>query len=121
MAKLLFKLNNVPEDEAAEVRALLDEHGFDTYETSAGRFHISVPAIWLRDESEWPEARRVLAEYQAERAARARERHAEELARGEQVTFGRKLAAEPLRMLGYILAGLVVLGLSTVPFLRFIQ
>lgn len=121
MAKLLFRLNNVPDDEADEVRKLLEEHQFDTYETSAGRFHISVPAIWLKDNSQFAAAREVLTEYQARRAAEAQARHAEALARGEQETFGQRFRTAPLRMLAYILAGIVVLGLSTIPFLHFIQ
>lgn len=121
MASLLFRLNNVPDDEADEVRQLLSEHNFDTYETTAGRWHISVAAIWLRDDSRLAEARAVLADYQAQRADQARARHAEQVARGEQMTFNRKLRAEPLRVLFYIAVGLVVLGLSTLPFLQFID
>ncbi|HET6397150.1 MAG TPA: DUF6164 family protein, partial [Pseudoxanthomonas sp.] len=41
MPKLLFPLRNVPQEEAAEVRALLDEAGLDWYETRPGPFGIS--------------------------------------------------------------------------------
>jgi hypothetical protein len=36
MAKLLLNLRNVPDDEADDVRALLDEHDIAYYETSRG-------------------------------------------------------------------------------------
>ena len=35
MAKLLFRLRHVTDEEAMEVRDLLAAHGFDTYETQA--------------------------------------------------------------------------------------
>ncbi|BBI59043.1 hypothetical protein HSBAA_03490 [Vreelandella sulfidaeris] len=38
MAKLLFRLRHVTDEEAMEVRDLLAAHGFDTYETQAGFF-----------------------------------------------------------------------------------
>ena len=48
MALLLFRLRNVPDDEADEVRHLLNENSIEFYETSAGNWGISMPAIWLR-------------------------------------------------------------------------
>ena len=118
MAALLFKLTGVPDDEAAEVRALLDQHGFETYETEAGRFQMSVAAIWLKDKADLPRAKAVLAEYQAERTRQARADYEAQVARGEQPTVRGNLARDPLRVIGYSVAGLVILGLSTIPFLR---
>ena len=60
MAKLLFRLNGVSDDEANEVRQLLDEAGFDTYETDAGRWRISLAAIWLRNDVEFERARALI-------------------------------------------------------------
>ena len=45
MATLLFRLNNVPEDEAEDVRQLLDDKGFAFYETQAGFFGLGVASI----------------------------------------------------------------------------
>ena len=42
MAMLLFKLNNVPDDEAMDVRQLLDDNGIHYYETDAGRWRVGV-------------------------------------------------------------------------------
>ena len=36
MATLLFRLNDVPQDEADDVRQLLTDKGIDFYETHAG-------------------------------------------------------------------------------------
>lgn len=72
MAKLLFRLNGVSDDEANEVRALLAEHEFDVYETDAGRWRISVAAIWLRNNADYDKARALLDEYQHERGIRIR-------------------------------------------------
>ena len=73
MAKLLFNLRNVPDDEADEVRRLLTAHGVDWYETRPGPWGISSGALWLHDPEAWPEARRLLDGYQQSRRERARE------------------------------------------------
>ncbi len=67
MATLLFSLRGVPDDEAEEVRELLERHGIDFYETSAGNWGISMPALWLRKEDDLPEARRLVDVYQRQR------------------------------------------------------
>ncbi|GGY01524.1 hypothetical protein GCM10007160_31790 [Litchfieldella qijiaojingensis] len=117
MAVLLFKLNNVPEEEAEEVRRLLCEHEFEFYETSAGRWRLSVAAIWLKDDSQAAAARAVIDEYQAELTARVRREHAELAAQGRAPTLWRKLARQPLRVLFFTVAAAIVLALSTLPFL----
>ncbi|MGK0318613.1 MAG: hypothetical protein ACI9JP_000792, partial [Granulosicoccus sp.] len=38
MPTLVFRLRNVPEDEADDVRMLMNENDFDWYETSAGNW-----------------------------------------------------------------------------------
>lgn len=53
MSKLLFKLRGVPDDEADEIRALLAEKQIEYYETSAGNWGISLPALWLQDDSRY--------------------------------------------------------------------
>lgn len=117
MSVLLFRLNNVPEEEADAVRALLSERGFDFYETHAGAFGISVAAIWLRDESRAPEARQVIAEFQAQHAEKIRTAWEESRQRGEADTFIKRLRREPLRMLLLIVALFVILYVSIVPWL----
>ena len=59
MSKLLFKLRNVPEDEADDVRNLLTTHQIDFYETSAGNWGISLSAIWITHDEQFDEAKRL--------------------------------------------------------------
>jgi hypothetical protein len=72
MAKLLFRLRNVPEDEADAIRSLLAEQGFETYETSSGIFQMSMPAIWLVQDSDFARARALIDQWQAQRVLEAR-------------------------------------------------
>lgn len=117
MSVLLFRLNNVPEDEAEAVRALLLESGIDFYETSAGAFGISVAAIWLPEETQAEQARQLIADFQAEHAQRIREEWQERQDRGEADSFFKRLRREPVKMLLLIVGLLVVLYVSIVPWL----
>lgn len=102
MAKLLFNLRNVPDDEAAEVRALLTEHGVDWYETRPGPWGISHGGLWLRDADAWPEARRLLDGYQQARREQARE----QAQRQGRETFLELLRTRP----GYVLPRLLAMA-----------
>src|SRR5690625_7931825 len=93
MAKLLFKLHQVPEDEAHEVRELLAEHGFVTYETHAGFGGLGVSAIWLRDDEQLSDARAVLAQYQRVRPQQQRQ----QALQGQRRTVMGQLFAPTLR------------------------
>ncbi|MDP2506314.1 DUF6164 family protein [Oceanobacter sp. 3_MG-2023] len=64
MARLLFKLNNVPDEEANAVRALLEQHDIPYYETHAGRWGIAVAAIWLVSADDYTEARSLIDQVQ---------------------------------------------------------
>ncbi len=76
MAKILFRLHGVPDDEADDVRELLANHGIDFYETSAGNWGVSMPAIWLINEDQFEKARALLDTYQNERTHRMRAEYA---------------------------------------------
>ena len=66
MAKLLFRLNGVFEEEANFVREALDNAGIEYYETNQGRWGISVAAIWLPNEDDYIAARELLDRVQEE-------------------------------------------------------
>jgi len=102
MAKLIFSLRNVPDDEAEEVRRLLTEHGFDWYETSPGPWGISSAALWLRHASAHPQARALLDGYQRDRREQA---HEHERLHGRQ-TFLELLRERP----GYVLPRLLAMA-----------
>ena len=57
MARLLFKLAQVPDDEAQEIRTLLNDHQITYYETDAGFFRVGLDAIWLADGTQEERAR----------------------------------------------------------------
>ncbi len=117
MSKLLFNLRNVPDDEADEVRELLEREGFDTYETRPSPFGISSGAIWIRDEAQHTDAKRVLDAYQAERAQRARVDSETSRLDGTAPTLMSVVRTQPLAVALLALAIAVVLAVSAWPFL----
>lgn len=120
MPILLFRLNGVPEDEADEVRQLLDSHRIDYYETQAGRWGISLAAIWLRDgdADREEEARRLIDDYQERRSASARADYAARLAQGRAETLAHRFRREPLRLLIYAAIILAIVYFTLAPFLH---
>ena len=116
MARLLFRLTNVPDDEAVDVRQLLDDNGIHFYETDAGRWKVGVDAIWLPDDEQYEQAKALLDDYQQQRTKTQQEAYAELEASGEAPTLAKKIAAHPLRFLAQVIAIAFVLAISIVPF-----
>ena len=116
MAVLLFSLSGVPDDEADEVRALLDSHHIEFYETGRGILGFSTPAIWLPDEARLEQARRLIADYQMERSRSQREAYAQRQQAGEQPTIIHAMLSSPFRFVLYVAAILIVLYFSIRPF-----
>lgn len=112
MAKILFRLNGVPEDEANEVRELLIDNEISFYETSAGNWGVSMAAIWLEDESQFDRARAVIDAYQCERAIRMRAEHEQLKREGRNQTFGKAIRQKPLSFTVHVAMVLLVLYLS---------
>lgn len=119
MPELLFRLRNVPEDEADEIRKLLDDHNIDYYETHAGGWGISMPGIWLHDSSRLQEARSLIESYQQRRREDSRAAYEQLVAEGSQPTIFDNLARHPLRFVLLVVALLFVLYLSLSPFFGF--
>jgi len=116
MAELLFKLRNVPDDEAEEIRQLLHEHEIDFYETHAGGWGISMPGIWLHDGQQLQEAKALLATYQKERAVASRATYEQLKEVGQHKTAIDKIIEHPFQFVILSLAALVVLYISLRPF-----
>lgn len=116
MAKLLFRLNGVGEDEADDVRALLAEHQVDTYETDAGRWRISVAAIWLRDDQDYERARGLIDAYQRERTERLRQAFNAQLQSGEIPGLAQRFRERPVDFILVAVAILFIAGLMLWPF-----
>jgi len=121
MSKLLLNLRDVPDDEADDVRRLLDSGAIGYYETRPSPWGISGGAIWIRDDGDVAEAKRLMAEYQRERQARAREERAEAERTGTWETFADVLRTQPLRVALAVIAIALMLGLMAVPVLQLWQ
>ena len=117
MAKLLLNLRNVPDDEADDVRAMLDAHRIAFYETPPSGWGLFAGGIFVRENADIVEAKRLMAEYQAQRSARVRAEYAEARRDGTAETFGTVLREQPLRVALTILAILCLLGLVALPVL----
>jgi hypothetical protein len=118
MSKLLLNLRMVLEDEADDVRALLDGHRIEYYETQPSRWGISYGGIWVTHDQDVAQAKALMADYQAERRARVREERATAVREGTAETFSSVLRREPARVVLTLLAILALLGLvALVPLL----
>jgi hypothetical protein len=113
MSNLLFKLNGVPEDEAEDVRDILEEAEIEWYETDSGRWGLGYAAMWTRDKSKVERAKQLIQQYQIERYQRVKnELGSQELA-GEKVSRLEFFMQSPIKFtLLVIFAGL--LGYFTV-------
>ncbi|HAJ76304.1 MAG TPA: hypothetical protein DCM64_07595 [Gammaproteobacteria bacterium] len=119
MSKLLFKMRFVPDDEAQEVRELLDANEIEFFETFAGNWGISLPALWLKNDDQYDFAQQILDDYQVERTARVKKEYELSRQRGEARTMWHSFLDNPIRFIVYVgLAGLV-LFLSLRLFLSF--
>ena len=116
MPHLLLKLNSVPVDEIIDVRRLLEENDINYYETDAGRFGISLAAIWLPDSVEPEPATELLDRYLEQRSQQAREIYEQQLRDGTAETFLQKALHYPIRTVIVIAAIFVVLYFSVMPF-----
>ena len=112
MTILLFSLRGVPDDEADEVRELLAEQNIDFYETSAGNWGMSMPALWLRDNADLEKARDVLNAYQQQRFLSSRENYLQSKKAGQQNTLLKVFIEKPLLFCAYLFAMLLVVYVS---------
>lgn len=115
MSKLLLNLRLVPDDEAGDVRAFLDANRIAFYETEPSRWGISYGGIWVTRDADVPEARRLMAEYQARRRESARDAHAAARRDGTGETFADIVRQQPMRVLLTVAAILFLLGLMALP------
>jgi hypothetical protein len=118
MSVILFRLRGVPDDEADEIRELLKTNGIDFYETSAGNWGISMPAIWLRDYHQLKQTKQMLEVYQEERSSRMQSEYARQKERGENRNLYDIFREDPLRMLLYVAAVVAIIYFSVMPFLE---
>ena len=113
MTTLVFRLRNVPDDEAEDVRALLEEAGLAWYETTAGNWGIAMPGLWVEDPDEATRARALIDAYQRERASRM---HADR----EPVSAFERVRERPLASLAILAFCAFILYVSVNPFVELV-
>ena len=105
----LLNLRNVPEDEAEEVRALLDAQAIPYYETPPGPWGVSMGAIWIKEATHAQRAQQLLDEYSHERQQRMRAAWITARKQGQADTWAQQLRRYPLRTVALtLLAGLLI-------------
>ncbi len=121
MSVLIFRLNGADPEEADEVRQLLEHHQLDFYETSAGRWGISVAALWLQDETRADEARALLDQYARERQLKVRQQYQQARDRGQHHSLWQRALDTPVRTVAILLLVGVIAYLSVWPFIDMID
>lgn len=116
MSMLLMNLRDVPDDEAEDVRAMLDAQGIAFYETTPSVWGISAGGIWVTEDDAFADARRAMDDYQQQRATRVRAEYAAARRAGTAETFWTLLRAEPVRVVLSLLGILLALGLVVIPY-----
>ena len=116
MAKLVFALKYVDEAEANDIRALLTEHDIAFYETTAGRWQISLAALWVVNNEDFVRARSLINQEQAQRQA-------QQQAQGNKRSFWHGLLVHcwqnPVACVFTLLALVFIVALSILPFKLF--
>lgn len=115
MSKLLFNLRHVPDDEADEVRAMLDEYHIAYYESPPTFMGLFAGSLYVKEDAAFDRAKGLLAKYQSQRQAKARLEHEAALRNGTAETFQSQLRAEPARVVLTLIAIVLLIGLMAVP------
>jgi hypothetical protein len=101
MSILFFQLRGVPDDEADDVRELLTSNEIRFYETTAGNWGISTPAIWLYEAEDAEKIRPLFNAYQQQRQISQREQYLALKQQGQTSGFFRHNIKKPLHFLLY--------------------
>lgn len=117
MAKLLLNLRGVPDDEADEIRALLEERDIAFYETPPSRWGISAGGIWIRRQKDVAAAEGLMARYQAARLDKARAEHRAAQEDGRARTLWTSFREDPLLAIAALLGIAFVIVVLALPFL----
>lgn len=116
VAKLLLNLRNVPDDEADEVRALLEQCAISFYETKPSFWGVSAGGIWVSRDEDVAEAERLMAQYQRERQTQARAEYNAAKRDGSAATTWAVFRENPLQTVLVLLGIAVVIALMALPF-----
>ena len=112
-------MRHVPEDEARDVRDLLQKNNIEFFETFSGNWSISIPAIWVSRDDQYTEARKIIDLYQTERANKAKKELLDHEIKGVKLRVSDVFIQKPLRFIFSLLAIIIVLYISLRFFLFF--
>ena len=115
MSKLLLSLRHVPDDEADEVRAMLDEHHVAWYQTPPSFWGLFAGGIYVKEDAAFDRAKGLMAKYQSQRRSKARAEYEAQVRDGTAETFQSQLRAEPARVVLTLIAIVLLIGLMAVP------
>jgi len=118
MPKQLLNLRYVTAEEADEVIGLLEQAGFEHYVTPPGSFGISAGGIWLTHVEDYPRARELFDEYQAQRSKRIQEELDLERQEGRADTFWATLKRRPVQTGAYVAAAIFILMVLFAPVIQ---
>jgi hypothetical protein len=116
MSALLLNLHDVPDDEADDLRDLLERHNIAFYETKPSPWGVSAGGIWIKHTEDMEKARRLMSEYEIERKATAQAEYRAARQRGMANTVWSTFRREPLRVFAALIGIAFVLALMALPF-----
>ncbi len=116
MSHLVFKLNGVPEDEANDVRQLLDDAEIQFYETDSGRWGLGYAAIWMREKEKLDSVKSLISDYQTERYQRVKSEHEALKQSGDQVSRLEFFLSSPIRFTVLLIFAGLLAYFTVMPF-----
>lgn len=118
MAHLVFKLRNVPDDEAEEVRCLLEDNEIYYYETDSGRFGLGFAAMWMKDDDQLEQAKALIKQYQIERYQQANKNLEALEQAGERVSRLDFFMTRPIRFSILLIFASALAYFTVIPFFK---
>ncbi len=119
MAKIVFRLNGVPDEEADSVRDILSQQTIEFYETSAGRWGISIAAIWVKNDADFQSAREAIDSFQKTHRIKMEQQYQRDKENGNIPTVWQILRANPVMYFMYWVLIIAILIISIVPIFSF--
>lgn len=113
---LLFRLRNVPEDEADAVRALFADNDIAFRETSGGLLGLGTAAIWVDGDGDFARASKLLNHYQEQRYHSAQAQLSAAKQDDQHPTLWRNFKQRPGQFLIYLLVVGGIIYLTIKPF-----
>lgn len=112
-------MRDVPDDEADDIKALLESNSIDYFETFGGNWGISMPALWVKDKGQFSHARKIIDAYQVERTKRVESGDLDISENLDIKTLGDSFKKKPFHFISYWALIVIVLFISIYYFFSF--